>query len=61
MKKQQMDLSDLINAESSRNNTAITGLIIMNMILLAAYLVEVLKGARSILSYGVVAVLCVLP
>ena len=61
MKKQQMDLSDLINAESSRNNTAITGLIIMNMILLAAYLVEVLKGARSIHSYGVVAVLCVLP
>lgn len=61
MKKQQVDLSNLVNAEISRNNTAITGLIIMNMILLAAYLVEVFKGTRSIVSYGVVAVLCILP
>ena len=61
MAKQKLDLSNLIDAESSRNNTAITGIIIMNVILALAYMVEVLKGARSIASYAVVAVCCILP
>ena len=49
MAKQKLDLSNLMDAESSRNNTAITGIIIMNVILALAYMVEVLKGARSII------------
>ena len=61
MAKQKLDLSNLMDAESSRNNTAITGIIIMNVILALAYMVEVLKGARSIASYAVVAVCCIFP
>lgn len=56
-----MDLSNLINAESSRNNTAITGMIIMNVILALAYLIEVMKGARTIGSYAIVLTFCILP
>lgn len=61
MAKQKMDLSNLINAESSRNKTTIIGLVIMNLILAAAYLLEVFKGARTIASYSIVVVLCILP
>jgi len=61
MAKQKLDLSNLVDAESSRNNTAITGIVIMNVILALAYLIEVVKGARSIASYAVVALCCFLP
>ena len=61
MAKQKMDLSNLINAESSRNNTAITGMVIMNVILALAYLIEVIKGARTIGSYAIVLAFCILP
>ena len=61
MAKQKMDLSNLVNAESSRNNTAITGIIIMNVILALAYLIEVFKGARTIGSYAIVLLFCILP
>ena len=61
MAKQKLDLSNLVDAESSRNNTAITGIIIMNVILALAYFIEVVKGARSIASYAVVALCCFLP
>ena len=61
MAKQKLDLSNLVDAESSRNNTAITGIIIMNVILALAYLIEVVKGARTIASYAVVALCCFLP
>ena len=43
MVKDKLDLSNLINAESSRNKTAIIGLAIMNIILSLAYLIEVVK------------------
>ena len=61
MAKERMDLSNLVNAESSRNKTAIIGMAIMNIILTFAYLIEVLKGARGIVSYLVVVVLCLCP
>lgn len=61
MAKQKMDLSNLVNAEISRNRTAITGIIIMNIVLALAYLVELLKGARTVGSYALVAILCILP
>lgn len=61
MEKQRLDLSNLADAESSRNNTAITGIIIMNVILAIAYLIEVVKGARTIASYAMVAICCILP
>ena len=61
MAKQRLDLSNLTDAEISRNNTAITGIIIMNVILALAYLIEVVKGARTVASYAVVAICCILP
>ena len=61
MAKQRLDLSNFADAESSRNNTAITGIIIMNVILALAYLIEVVKGARTIASYAIVAICCILP
>ena len=61
MEKVQMDLSSNRNAEISRNKTALTGVIILNVVLAAAYLIEVVKGSRSIGSYAIVAILCVLP
>ena len=61
MAKQKLDLSNLVDAESSRNNTAIVGIIIMNVILALAYLIEVVKGTRTIASYAIVALCCILP
>mgnify|MGYP003291689559 CR=1 FL=1 len=61
MVKQKLDLSNLVDAESSRNNTAIVGIIIMNVILALAYLIEVVKGTRTIASYAIVALCCILP
>ena len=54
MMRQKLDLSNLMDAESSRNNTA-------NVILALAYVIEVLKGARTIASYVIVALCCVIP
>ncbi|MBR5596755.1 MAG: hypothetical protein IKW30_05035 [Lachnospiraceae bacterium] len=61
MKSIALDLSDEKQAQRSRNKTAIAGMTIMNVVLAAAYLVEVLKGTRSVASYCVVAILCILP
>jgi len=55
------DLTIKRNADASKNATAMTGIFIMNFVLVAAYLVEVLKGARTITSYGIIAALCILP
>ena len=41
--------------------TAMTGIFIMNFVLVAAYLIEVLKGARTITTYSIIAVLCIAP
>ncbi len=61
MKELKVDLTDKKIAEQSRNITAIVGICIMNGILTAAYLVEVMKGSRTAASYAFVAMWCILP
>lgn len=61
MGKTKLDLSVKKNASASMNSTALTGATIMNIVLAIAYFIEVLKGARDISSYLVVAAFCVLP
>ena len=61
MKRTVLDLSDERIAERSRNKTAIAGIIIMNVILALAYVVEVIKGTRTVASYALIAAMCVLP
>jgi len=61
MQKINFDLSVKKNADWSTNKTAMTGIFIMNAVLAIAYAVELLKGARSPLSYVIIALLCVLP
>lgn len=56
-----MDLTDKSMAEQSRNITAIVGICIMNGILTAAYLVELIKGTRTPGSYAIVAFWCIFP
>ena len=59
--KKVKDLSNPIYAAESRNQTAITAITIMNLVLAAAYLIEVFKGARTMSSYLFVALCCFLP
>ncbi len=61
MEKMKLDLSVKKNAEQSKNATAIIGFISLNVILAAAYFIEVLKSARTIGSYAIVLMLCVVP
>lgn len=61
MERIQKDLSIPQNAKASRNMTAIIGVSIMDIVLALAYVLEVVKGARDILSYGIIAALCILP
>lgn len=61
MGKMDMDLSNVVNAEASRNRTAITGVIIMNLAICAAYFVEVLKHSRTIGSYVFLLLTCLIP
>ena len=61
MAKVKLDLSNPIDAEQSRNNTAMNSMTVMNVILVLAYLVEVFKGTRSILSYSIVVFLSLCP
>jgi len=53
--KKGIDLSVRENALASMNKTAMIGYFIMNIILLAAYALEVVKKARTPLSYGIFA------
>ena len=55
------DLSIKRYADASKNASAMTGIFIMNFVLVAAYLIEVLKGARTMGSYAVIAALCIVP
>ncbi len=55
------DLSVKRNADASKNATAMIGIFIMNFVLVAAYLVEVLKGARDIVTYAIIAAFCIVP
>ena len=61
MEKEKLDLSDRVNAEASRNKTALNGVLIMDVVLCLAYLLEVVKGARGLGSYALLAVMCMLP
>lgn len=61
MRDIQMDLADALVAEQSRNKTAVVGVSIMNAILAIAYLLEVVKGSRSIGAYAFIAVFTILP
>ncbi len=56
-----MDLSVKRNADISRNKTAMAGMYIMNIVIAAAYFLEVVKKTRSIGSYLIVFVLCAVP
>ena len=60
-KVMKADLSVKKNADASKNATAMTGIFIMNFVLVVAYLLEVLKGARDIVSYSIIAALCIVP
>lgn len=55
------DLSDPQIAAQSRNKSALTGICVLNLILAIAYLVELIKGARSLPSYLIFLAMCVLP
>lgn len=61
MKIQKLDLSIERNAEISRNQTALACLCIMNIVLALAYLLEVIKGTRTISSYLLVVFLTIVP
>lgn len=56
-----LDLSVKKNATQSMNKTAMIGMYIMNAIITAAYVPEILKGARTVASYLIVAALCIVP
>lgn len=60
-RKAKLDLSVKENAQRSMNETAMTGIFIMNIVLVIAYLAEWLKGARSLGSYGIIVCLCIVP
>ena len=61
MQKIKLDLSEKLYADQSKNKTAMIGIYIMNIVLAFAYAIELLKGARTPISYAIVAVLCILP
>lgn len=61
MKRVQEDLSVKSVAAASTNKTAISGMLVMNLVLAVAYAIEVVKDARSLGSYLVVLALCVVP
>lgn len=61
MGKARLDLANSRNAEGSRNKTALIGVAIMNVAICVAYVVEVLKGARSIDSFVILAMTCIVP
>lgn len=57
--EKKADLSVRSIAESSRNRIALVGISIMNVVLCLAYLVEVIKGVRTIGSYAFLAAVCI--
>lgn len=59
--KEKLDLSIKTNADRSRNLTAIIGCSIMNLILIGAYALELIKETRTPLSFALVAALYLLP
>ncbi len=61
MQKKIQDLTEKRIADQSTNKTAMAGIYIMNGVLALAYMIELLKGARTPGSYAIVLALCFLP
>lgn len=61
MGKTKVDLSVKQHAFTSMNKTALTGAVIMNVVIMLAYLIEVFKGSRDMLSYMIVVFFCMAP
>ncbi|MEG2440155.1 MAG: hypothetical protein RSB37_01465, partial [Acetivibrio sp.] len=61
MKKEELNLADAILAEQEKNKYVVIGVTLMNIILAISYFIEVVKGARSMASYLIVAVGCLFP
>ena len=59
--KEKLDLSIKANADHSRNLTVIIGSSIMNLLLLGAYALEVVKGVRTPGSFAILVALFILP
>lgn len=61
MAKTKMDLSIKRNADISRNKTALICMTITTLMLAAAYFIEVLKDARTVWDYAILAATCLVP
>lgn len=61
MGKIKMELANQTRANASRNTTALVGVTIMNLFICAAYVIEVMKGARSGASFAILAATCIVP
>ena len=61
MAKTKRDLSIKKNADISRNKTALICMTITTVLLAAAYFIEVLKDARTIGDYAILAATCLVP
>ena len=61
MAQKNLDLANEKVAMQVRNKTAIIGMTTMYMVLALAYVLEVVKGVRTIGSYLIVAALCISP
>lgn len=61
MQKVKLDLSVKENAAKSKNKTSLGGITVMFQILLVAYLMEFIKGSRDVVSFGIIATMCIVP
>lgn len=61
MQKENLDLTQEKYANQSRNVTTLKGLHVLNGVLIVAYLIELIKGVRTPISYLIVACMCLIP
>ena len=59
--KNKIDLSNQTVVEQNRNTIIVLGVTLMNLLLAGAYLLEVIKGERSLHQYIIVAILTIIP
>ena len=59
--KNEIDLSNKTIVEQNRNTIIVLGFTLMNLLLAGAYLLEVIKGERSLTQYIIVAILTIIP
>ena len=57
----RLDYTNKSIADQSRNKIALSGTTIMNLVVAVAYVIEVLKGGRTINTYLIILTLCVIP